>query len=357
MIERMVQEYIRIFKMLFNKRALVVIGSISGIFAALSFFSQSFLEYFYKFLRFNLADTSIPITFLLITLASFALIYLQSGGNDITNKQERDLLEKLNRYRDINSSQILSNEKELKSLKEKIESLSPDKILSENDRELIIEKIISKTQQETIKNIFNSEVADLKGQIEKDSTLEKLMSSSQLIRSRIMREISDLRLRANINLILGMLITIGGLYLLWTTVSIVDASKLLKQFAIEGDESNFKFIKSLILPIVPRVLLVIFVEIFAYFFLRLYKEGLSEIKYFQNELTNVELKLVSVEYAYVTNTMESLKEGLKNLSQTERNYILNKGQTTVELEKAKSESALTQNIIKSIPAVFKKANK
>ena len=190
-----------------------------------------------------------------------------------------------------------------------------------------------------------------------DSTLEKLVSSSRLIGTRIMREISDLRLRSNINLILGMVITIGGLYLLWTTVSIVDTSKLLKQFAIEGDESNFKFLKSLILPIVPRFLLVIFVEIFAYFFLRLYKEGLSEIKYFQNELTNVESKLVSVEYAYITNSMESLKDGLKSLSQTERNFILEKGQTTVELEKAKSESALTQNIIKSIPAVFKKANK
>lgn len=356
-MERVIQTYIRIIKSLLTKRTLVVIGFTSGTFAALSFFSKTFLQYFSLFLQLDLAETSIPITFLLIALSSFALIYLQSGGDDISNKQEHFLAEKLDRYRDINNKQLNATKKELKALKEKIDSLSPDKILSDEDKEQITEKIITKTHQETIKNIFNSEVADLKERFEKDSTLEKLVSSSRLIGSRIMREISDLRLRSNINLILGMVITIGGLYLLWTTVSIVDTSKLLKQFAIEGDESNFKFLKSLILPIVPRFLLVIFVEIFAYFFLRLYKAGLSEIKYFQNELTNVESKLVSVEYAYITNSMESLKDGLKSLSQTERNFILEKGQTTVELEKAKSESALTQNIIKSIPAVFKKANK
>lgn len=154
-----------------------------------------------------------------------------------------------------------------------------------------------------------------------------------------------------------MSITAGGLYLLWSTVSMVDASELLKQLASEGAESNGRFLKNLILPIVPRILLVVFIEVFAYFFLKLYKDGLSEIKYFQNELTNVESKLAAVEFSYITNNQESLRISIEALSKTERNFVLEKGQATVELERGKSESELTRNIIKTIPDFFKRASK
>jgi len=39
------------------------------------------------------------------------------------------------------------------------------------------------------------------------------------------------------------------------------------------------------------------IELFAYFFLKLYKSDLSEIKYFQNELTNVEMRYAAVRLA------------------------------------------------------------
>ena len=50
----------------------------------------------------------------------------------------------------------------------------------------------------------------------------------------------------------------------------------------------------------PRLTLSIFIEFFSFFFLRLYKTGISEIKYFQNELTNAELKFIAVEKAIMT---------------------------------------------------------
>lgn len=180
---------------------------------------------------------------------------------------------------------------------------------------------------------------------------------SEGITRRLRREITDLRLRSNVNLLIGMVITGGGLYLLWTTVSIIDSSELLKQLASEGNDSNYKFIKNIVLPIIPRVLLVVFIEVFAYFFLKLYKNGLSEIKYFQNELTNIESKLAAVEFSHLTKNQDALKISIESLSKTERNFILDKGQTTVELERAKSESELTRNIIKTIPGLFKRVGK
>ncbi|WP_315983120.1 hypothetical protein [Aliamphritea spongicola] len=121
-----------------------------------------------------------------------------------------------------------------------------------------------------------------------------------------------------------MSITAGGLYLLWDTVDIIDTSTLLKELASENNESNNKFLRNLFLPLLPRILLVIFLEIFAYFFLRLYKDGLSEIKYFQNELTNLESKLIALETSYLTKNLASINKSVESLLKTERNFVLEK---------------------------------
>lgn len=147
------------------------------------------------------------------------------------------------------------------------------------NKEKLINSITNSTRQEVIEEIFTQQINNLKDSIEKDSVYEKLKLSVEQIKIRLYREISDLRLRSNVNLLIGMLITAGGLYLLWSTVSMIDTSHSLKSLASEGAESNSQFFKNLILPLAPRIM-VIFIEVFAYFFLRLYKNGLSEIKSF-----------------------------------------------------------------------------
>ncbi len=122
---------------------------------------------------------------------------------------------------------------------------------------------------------------------------------------------------------------------------------------IDGYQSLY----NAVLVILPRLLLVIFIEIFAYFFLRLYKDGLSEIKYFQNELTNIEAILMSAEISYLTGDKESLKLTLAVLAKTERNYVLKKGETTVELERAKSDSEMSKSMISGVSDFMKNVNK
>lgn len=340
-----------------NRRLLVVVGVLSSLFAGLSFFSDNFLIYFSDFFYMDLKSSSIPITFLLVSIVSLSLLYLQSGGNDSREHESKILYEK--NYKDsiVSRNRLDHAISEISELKEKLALYESEKGLSEDEKQKIINGAVDQVSEEAIGKIFSQEATKLKELIKTNIGIDKLAVTSQEIVSRLRREISDLRLRSNINLVIGMAITAGGLYLLWSTVSMVDASVLLKQLASEGAESDGKFMKNLILPLMPRILLVIFVEIFAYFFLRLYKEGLSEIKYFQNELTNVESKLAAIEFSYITSQMDSLKVSLESLSNTERNFILEKGQTTVELEKAKSDSELTKNVIKTIPDLFKKSNK
>lgn len=347
-------EVFRFYKRVFeDKRVLVVIGVTSGLFSFLMFFSERFSMGVESVLNLGYVN-SLPFVLLLATVSSFALLYLQSGrgGNDRVDSDQsvKVLAVELGKLQYHTEEKISELRDELRSFEQAYE-LSPD------DKVDVMESIVQKSTYEVVANIFDREIDKLKSQLASDVVLDKLISSTNDIVHRLRREIDDLRLRSNINLLIGMSITAGGLYLLWNTVSMVDASVLLKELASEGQESNAKFLKNLILPIIPRMLLIIFVEVFAYFFLRLYKVGLSEIKYFQNELTNVESKLAALQFSYVTKNEECLKVAVESLSRTERNFVLEKGQTTVELERAKSESELTRNIIKTIPSFFEQNKK
>ena len=138
--------------------------------------------------------------------------------------------------------------------------------------------------------------------------------------SRLHLETVDLARRGNVNLTLGIVTTLAGLIVLsvavFQTPVAAESTVLLAYF-------------------IPRVTLVILIEVFAYFFLQLYKESLNGIKYFQNELTNVEAKQIALEAALQDDSPEIKVHVIQSLSATERNLILNQGQTTVELEKEK----------------------
>lgn len=342
-----------LYNLLKTKRILLSVGVFSILLSIANHYFTSLYNYFVEMFGLSLSQTSLSITLFFVAIFSLFLVYLQSGGKEPLEENHSTSLALS--LEDIESRIQLTNEQVI-NLIEKIESLKSNSGLSKEEKELIISGAVAKTGEEAIKTIFINETNNLRETIESSLSLKRLIDLSEGITRRLRREITDLRLRSNVNLLIGMVIT-GGLYLLWATVSIIDSSELLKQLASEGDDSNYKFIKNIVLPIIPRVLLVVFIEVFAYFFLKLYKNGLSEIKYFQNELTNIESKLAAVEFSHLTKNQDALKISIESLSKTERNFILEKGQTTVELERAKSESELTRNIIKTIPGLFKRTGK
>lgn len=303
-----------------------------------------------EFILLGQKDFSFAIlTVTTIIIFALGLKYLQSGRKITENDINKNSNYNLHLFK-----KVLAQEDDIKNLKEKNDALSSQHTLSSEEKETLLDDIADGTRKELIEEIFNIQSQKLKSYIESESISERLHESALNIRVRLEREISDLRLRSNINLLIGMMITLLGLFLLWTIVNTVDSSEMLKVLASKGIESNSQFIKNLILPLVPRVMLVIFIEVFAYFFLRLYKNGLSEIKYFQNELTNVESKMVALELAHLSKNSEAVSRVIASLVETERNFILQRGETTVELEKAKSESEMMRSLVSAIPNLFKK---
>jgi len=71
-------------------------------------------------------------------------------------------------------------------------------------------------------------------------------------------------------------------------------------------------------------------------------------------MTNVESKFAGFSTALLGNREEAVKDGIACLLSTERNYVLRKGQTTVDLEKAKLDKDALSTISYKMLDLLKK---
>ncbi|MGH2423346.1 hypothetical protein EJ576_10795 [Pseudomonas sp. C 49-2] len=179
-----------------------------------------------------------------------------------------------------------------------------------------------------------------------------LIKGFEQSRHRLLKEVESLGRRGNFNLVLGMMISAVGLFVLAT---VFIGSGFLNTFAAANEASKAvaespKEIKDAIsfaITYLPRLTFALVIELFAFFFLRLYRASLSEIKYFQNEITNIEAKSLALRASLLTDSSVSLNKAIASLVDTERNHILQKGQSTIELERAKIEVSGMANVAKN----------
>lgn len=263
---------------------------------------------------------------ILVFLASFVAImtsYLNKGigGKDIEKTSH------------ILYKEIIKLNKRLSEIENKTSSgVSVEITESERD------KLISDAKKRIIGNTLlladnslKSDISDFK----KSYSLHKLHTDMIL---RLESEIDRLNRRGGLNLAIGTIIALTGIlslaYFLYSAPDIVDGVDF--------------FIHHL-----PKLSFVIVVELFAYFFLRLYKNGFDEIKYFQNEITNIEMKAMSLKYAQEFKNEDIIKELAMHLMKTERNFILEKGQTTVSIEKDRLQNLTDSKITTMISEIIK----
>ena len=155
------------------------------------------------------------------------------------------------------------------------------------------------------------------------------------IEERLLSEIKAVGKRSNLNLIIGSVVAlIGWGLLLWFVFDVHDNK-------LEG----WKLLNAFL----PRLSIIIIIEMFSYFFLKLYRESMDRIRYYQNELTNIETKKTAILVAcMVENDNEHKKSLIENLISVERNIFLKKGETTIELEKIRMDNSFGNNVLKYI---------
>lgn len=140
--------------------------------------------------------------------------------------------------------------------------------------------------------------------------------------TRLKNEIRDQGKRANLNLGLGIIAAIiSAGVLLWLTV-----------LASNNDTpAQHHFIMRYWGGFASKVLLSSTFSLFAIFFLSTYRRNLSEIRYFHNELTNLDARLYAVKQCEDAKSEATKMKILEGMGATERNFILKKGETTIDL--------------------------
>lgn len=215
--------------------------------------------------------------------------------------------------------------------------------ITDDQKEEFVKNITKKIKSEASDNIIKDIEEKVESRIVHEEFLSQLDRQFKNTFDRLNNERSDLTRRGNLNLVLGIFTTIIGLsvlgYFVW---------KIQYQ-----PNQHFYILETFI----PRLSLVILIELFAYFFLKLYKSSLFEIKYFQNEISNFEAKYVSLRLAYANKDKSVFDEVLKILARTERNYVLEKGQSTIDIEREKVEKEAVPKIIDSVSEVIKTIKK
>jgi hypothetical protein len=142
--------------------------------------------------------------------------------------------------------------------------------------------------------------------LEKDTSKKKnrdhVIETVENAKVRLQKEVFALGTRAHVNLVIGIIITVVGLFLLWTFIN-------------EGvfSSSDGAYVFS------ARISLVLLIQVFSYFFLRLYKNGLDEIKYFQNEITNLDHFLTAIHMSKKTEGDETVKLIINKMTSCDRN--------------------------------------
>ena len=170
-----------------------------------------------------------------------------------------------------------------------------------------------------------------------------LLAERAQIRERLRGEVIALGRRGNLNLIIGGVATLCAAFLLAYIV-----------FKGPSPEADWH---TLVVYYALRLTVVVFIELFAFFFLRLYRASLDEVKYFQNEITNVELRLISVDVAAQLTDPGVRGDVARELAKTERNFILKSGETTVELEKLKDDRNTLKELAQTMISALKSGRK
>lgn len=122
---------------------------------------------------------------------------------------------------------------------------------------------------------------------------------------RLSLEIESLTRRGNVNLLIGVATTTMAVSVL--------------VYMVLNISGSFDSWPALLSHYIPRVTTVIFIEVFSFFFLRLYRKSLSEIKYYQNELTTLDAQHVALAAASQLDDTQARISVIETICNTDRN--------------------------------------
>lgn len=204
----------------------------------------------------------------------------------------------------------------LRSIDTSLEKGKLESILSEKERIEIITKI-SETVETQLNESLLTKIEEKYGQTIFNDKLSTFAADSlETTTERLTTYVDDLKSKASVNLAYGIGATIIAImllmYLLFNAIPPKESTNLNTVFFF-----------------VSRLFLVFLVQGIAIFFLGLYKSTLKNILYLSNEITNHESKRDSLTLSIKSGNTEATKSILLSLANTERNFLIKKGESSI----------------------------
>ncbi|MGN6650271.1 hypothetical protein [Trinickia sp.] len=227
------------------------------------------------------------------------------------------------------SLRLLQLENEVENQSRRIETKIKARYVDESTRSTIVAELKQDLTSSVAEIVLDEIQQKVRLSLEQEREGRELRAQLDQTSDRLSDAIAALHLRANVNLVFGILMSVAGISILAYTLA-----------APVPTETSWDFIRNY----VPRVTLVLVVELFAYFFLNLYKANLVETRYYHNEITNIAARRTGLLTAFSVNDSSLISAVVADLLKTERNGILTKSQTTVELARAKAENEASKDL-------------
>ncbi len=258
-----------------------------------------------------------------ICFVMYSLVFLKATGKDKAAEQIQHSTGV--RARKLAETPFFIDVTErISKLEEKISSLNAANGINVDDVVRSVEKRVRDYQTH---DLIDNATEALKNSLDKYAFVSSIREAYQVSVFRLEHEAAKSRKAGLYNLIIG-----GGVGSIG--VAILAATLFMAQ-PVFGTSS----IGELVLHYAPRLGLVLLVEGLALFFLRLYKASADDVRYYNNELTNIEQKSAAYEIASSTNDDTLLATVLEKTANVERNFILKKDETTIFIENARMNHA------------------
>jgi hypothetical protein len=71
-------------------------------------------------------------------------------------------------------------------------------------------------------------------------------------------------------------------------------------------------------------------------------------------MTNIETRIIALKSSIINADKSTINEVIKELSKTERNFVIKKGETTIELERLRSEKNENKSLIEFARSIITK---
>lgn len=221
--------------------------------------------------------------------------YLQHGAAEATEAAAEQVREQMSSLRPTAHSAIpdlAGLQAMVAALEQRVDATTVS--LSDAERETLVRAVADNLAGEAISKKVQDLATQVDHAVSTDRALELLERNSVVSLARLNSAIPEMTRRANLNLAIGIATTLVGVSVLAVSV-----------FALPQPERQVDAVRYL-LHFLPRLSLAILIEVFAYFFLRLYKDNLQSVTSLRTDMTNIEVSRTALASVIVSGDKEAV---------------------------------------------------